>query len=276
MSREGALSDLLSIASPIDIEAYPGEVILPEHIHTAMLEKIDDTSLDQRERSMHFNYRLGHWISGLTLRGPKPSYDEQGNFDSAKVNRLHAWSTSYKPPHLHLHTHPEFNIESVDGLIVNVEPEEITGEMRQQATEITKGTLSLLSRMPSSSEVSRKIRKPLGSVGDIIASQAGYFLSINTDISAAKGIFTNAQDERQKGIRIWGPEMEEEVEEKWGEIFDFTLFETVDFKEIARRTLIVMATALHPIYVSYASDDIQNPRLKRIVLNTARPPGSLK
>ncbi len=228
---------------------YPNTVSLPNKIHNAVLDAVEETGQDKRERSVHFRYRCNTWLSGIAFRGSRSK-------DS--VSFLHMKLAEVYPPDIHFHTHPVLAVEAFRQDVMSAAEgrgAKISEKTRDRMADMAMRAHALTTRLPSAPDMYSSILRPLGNLAHLVASDHGSFLWVRREVpwqpqgnrDEWRGFVNNVEAQTSKADNI-----------------EISLTNPRDFTASLQNMLDTRVTILDPMYVCYASDHIDSPEMHRL------------
>lgn len=271
MSRHAeTLCSILGTETLPDASEYPETLTLPEGLHEIMVQAVVKTAGDRRERSVRIGYRDGEWVGGVMMRGT--AYNKHYE---ARSNLLHNIGCMAIPPQIHLHTHPPHLKTELDDWILPAldrhdarcaqKGQKLTPEDREKYYNDMTVIYEAQERIPSANDVQSCLEsRPLGTVGAIVASGMGSFVSLRRSVHPRNPF--NPHPEENSARRLLMAQSayawltKNDAGRKLNVDDPASLDNHITYLETSR------AKALDPLYVSYFSTDIFSPELRQVPL----------
>jgi hypothetical protein len=247
--RERALAALLSAQDISSQPDLPSQVTLPGQVHEVARQAILDTHGDERERKVGFRHIHGKWFAGIMRVGTSVKLLEDGTPTNASTGiNLYVGR-----PHLHMHTHPSPNPERVQES-VELRPhtqgwsQTRKAELSNRESNFHEGSYML----PSRGDLEATYSTSFGTLGNVIASSGGLFLSLRKDVRDRELLIPDE------------PENVKAILDEYKARFQFALKEEAPPLLTQRFLLRSAAGVLKNRYVCYFSEDPENPILARV------------
>jgi hypothetical protein len=247
--RERALANLLQSIPDISADSRPDHITLPDLVHQETLAAVSQTHDDGRERKTGFRFIHGRWFAGLMRTGSAVTLQKDG----ATTNASTGTNSYIGRPHLHMHTHPSPDPEGVVES-VHRRPHTKDWSKSKQADLINReSNFHAGSHMlPSRGDLNAIYSTSFGTVGNIIASSGGIFLSLRNDVRDKEWLIH--QD----------PEHVKQLLDDYREAFQFFIRER--YSPFVIRNVLLKAAA-HVLVDRYSCnfvDDPENSTLQKV------------
>lgn len=246
--RERALTDITAIQE-LATSTRPGKIVLPKVIHLKTLEAIGLTGQDARERKIGFRFRRGSWHAGPTRTGTAVIVQKDGS----EINASTGTNLLIGRPHIHMHTHPAPDFESS---LESVERRPRTQSwspskkkaLAEREHRVHRGDYML----PSGGDIDNIYSISLGSVGNMVASTGGVFVSLRDDV-------------RDKELLIHeDPQAVGDSIENYRELRQVSMKNGYSAPVTQKLILGAASQLLAHRYTCYFSPDPENPNLARV------------
>jgi hypothetical protein len=242
--------------------AFPETLTLPGYIHRKAISAVNDTA-DGSERSVNFDFLDNRWISNGTYTGTGIFVNAYGEV-GANTGKIDALRSTVLPPFVHLHTHPSLGRETASESI-SIRASLGKWDEGKQVVESQKMLDYWVTTQPTPSAVDIRcyLNHASGRLINIISSDEGQFICVKKSLSMLGLCMLRRTLGIQKDLfkqrRLNGDIACAAFSRR-------TLYEAYDGGDYPSREeiLYLASKLLSTDYVSYFSEDLENPALQRI------------
>lgn len=251
--HENALTSLLATPDGYLSTDRPKKVTLPDAVHGSVIEAVQETHADGRERKVGYRYRYGQWVPGIKRTGSAIRILPDGQPTVAN-----AGSSLYVfRPAIHMHTHPtpdpDSVVKSVD-LRVKAAGAEWDDDRKKELSDRESRFHAGSHMLPSGGDIAAMHSISFGTVGNMIASSGGLFLAVR-DLNEKEYLNPPNPEPMKNDTAFYELLLKQVLKQGPSSL-------------IVREVILgAAAKVLSHRYTTYFSDDPENPNLARVDTN---------